>query len=119
MISLCSKSYCVYNCSTNRVKSSLSSKGVQKSNFYRCYEDQNSSSSQTSFGETTIGMYEKALDSGENGGGVAKTGIAVNREIRRKYEQTIMYEQERVMFDSVYCKRRVLDDGIHTVPLDL
>ena len=115
MVSLCSKSYCVYNRSTNRVK--LSSKGVQKSNFYRCYEDDDDDS-QTTFGETAIDMYQKALDSGRSSS-VAKTGIAVNRGLRRKYEQTIMYEQEKVMFNSVYCKRRVLDDGIHTVPLDL
>ena len=70
----------------------------------------------SSFGETTINMYEKALFAGD---GDAKTGIAVNRGLRRKYEQTIMYEQEKVMFNSVYCKRQVLDDGINTVPLDL
>ena len=128
MISLCPKSYCVFNRSSHKVK--MSSKGVQKSNFYRCHEDkrhqqeeeqqqQNStatSSSSSSFGETTINMYEKALFAGE---GEAKMGIAVNRGLRRKYEQTIMYEQEKVMFNSVYCKRQVLDDGIKTVPLDL
>ena len=29
------------------------------------------------------------------------------------------YTQERRGFSYLYCKRKVLDDGIHTVPLDI
>ena len=113
MLSLCSKSYCVYDEGTKRVK--YSAKGVQKSNFNACH-DLEKSKTQT-FGETVVSLYQTALDSATRDSGVSTTGKAVNRGLKRKYETMVMYEQEKVMFNNFYCKRRVLNDGIHTVPL--
>ena len=111
MLSLCSKSYCVYDETTKRVK--FSAKGVQKVNFNKSH-DLEMSKKQT-FGETVINLYRDALDSRHDG--VATIGLATNRGLKRKYETMIIYEQDKVMFNSFYCKRRVLGDGIHTVPL--
>ena len=113
MLSLCSKSYCVYDEGTKRVK--YSAKGVQKANFNACH-DLEKSKTQT-FGETVVNLYQTALESANRDSGVSTTGKAVNRGLKRKYETMVMYEQEKVMFNNFYCKRRVLNDGIHTVPL--
>ena len=42
-----------------------------------------------------------------------------NRGFRVRNNTVFTYTQERRGFSYLYCKRKVLDDGIHTVPLDL
>jgi hypothetical protein len=49
--------------------------------------------------------------------GTPKSGI--NRGFRVRHNAIFTYTQERRGFSYFYCKRRVLDDGIHTEPLDL
>ncbi len=54
--------------------------------------------------------------------GVLRTGKAAagrNKGFRVRNNGIYTYEQTRCGFSYFYCKRRVLDDGIHTVPLDL
>ena len=100
MLSLCSKSYCVYDEGTKRVK--YSAKGVQKANF-NAFHDVEKSKTQT-FGETVVNLYQTALESATRDSGVSTTGKAVNRGLKRKYETMVMYEQEKVMFNNFYCK---------------
>jgi hypothetical protein len=53
---------------------------------------------------------------------VLKTGKAVsgvNRGFRVKNNTIFTYSQERRGFSYLYCKRKVMNDGIHTVPLDI
>ncbi|MES9994350.1 MAG: hypothetical protein ABW098_20565, partial [Candidatus Thiodiazotropha sp.] len=43
----------------------------------------------------------------------------LNRGFRVRNNAIFTYTQERRGFSYLYCKRKVLDDGIHTVPLDI
>ncbi len=43
----------------------------------------------------------------------------LNTGFRSRDNGICTYRQERTGFSYFYCKRRVLDDGIHTVPLDI
>ena len=123
MLSLCSKSYCVFDQGKKTVK--YSAKGVQKANFNRAHDTEKSK--RQTFGETVINMYSNALptnddDDSDEGSAPPATGqqqMAVNRGLKRKYDTMVMYEQEKIMFTNFYCKRRVLHDGIHTVPLSI
>ena len=123
MLSLCSKSYCVFDQGKKTVK--YSAKGVQKANFNRAHDIEKSK--QQTFGETVINMYSNALatndDNDSEDGSSAPPAVnqqmAVNRGLKRKYDTMVMYEQEKIMFTNFYCKRRVMYDGIHTVPLSI
>ena len=44
---------------------------------------------------------------------------AINHGIRRYDNTMYTYEQERTGVSWFYCKRQVLEDGVHTVPLDI
>ena len=107
MVALCSKAYCVYDEATNSVKCSL--KGVQKQTLFR---DKAGGDNKKVFD-----LFHNALktDSTE----LTRSGTGVNRGIKGKLQERIQYEQEKTLFNSFYCKRRVLDDGVTTVPLDL
>ena len=107
MIALCSKSYCVYDDTTNTVKCSL--KGVQKQVLYR---DKASGDN-----KKVYELFEDALKTGRTE--PTRSGTGINRGIKRRYQEMIQYEQEKTLFNSFYCKRRVLADGVTTVPLDL
>lgn len=48
-----------------------------------------------------------------------KPGSAVNKGFRAHKNGIFTYEQERCGFSYLYCKRRVLDNGIDTEPLNL
>ena len=48
---------------------------------------------------------------------ISQSGI--NKGFRAKDNTMYTYTQKRVGFNYFYCKRRVLDDGIHTTPLNL
>ena len=43
----------------------------------------------------------------------------LNKGFRTRNHRIYTYEQMRCGFSYFYCKRRVLDDGVHTVPLDI
>ena len=48
-----------------------------------------------------------------------KPGSAVNKGFRAHKNGIFTYEQERCGVSYLYCKRRVLENGIDTAPLDL
>ena len=48
-----------------------------------------------------------------------KPGSAINQGFRAHKNGIFTYEQERCGFSYLYCKRKVLKNGIDTVPLDL
>ena len=124
MLSLCSKSYCVFDQGKKTVK--YSAKGVQKANFNRAHNTEKSK--RQTFGETVINMYSNALATNDDDDSDVESSVppatgqqqmAVNCGLKRKYDTMVMYEQEKIMFTNFYCKRRVLHDGIHTVPLSI
>ena len=108
MVSLCSKSYCVYDSLSSMVK--YSAKGIQKSNFTH-----QATTGVGGYAEAVTRMYDNALEDSTT----AQSGKATNRGLKRRYDRMIVYEQDKVIFNSFYCKRLVLSDGIHTRPLDL
>ena len=93
MVSLCSKSYCVYN-ETNRT-SKYSCKGIQKATFQRLHEEQGEQGEVLS--QTISRLYDNAL-SGD-------TRLrATNRGLTGSRGQMILYEQDKVLFTNVYVK---------------
>ena len=103
MLSLCSKSYCVFDQGKKTIK--YSAKGVQKANFNRAHDAEKSK--HQSFGETVISMYSNALATDNDGSAPPpynKQQKAVNRGLKWKYDTMVMYEQEKVMFTNFYCK---------------
>ena len=48
-----------------------------------------------------------------------KAESGYNRGFRVRKNEVFTYTQERRGFSYLYCKRKVLDDGIHTMPLDI
>jgi hypothetical protein len=91
IIGLCSKTFIVIN--ENRFK--YSCKGANKRNVVRppdCYRSV---------------LHTKRQQS------------VINQGFRAKDNTMFTYHQKRCAFVYLYTKRRVLDDGIHTVPLDL
>ena len=109
MVSLCSKSYCVYDDATRRSK--FSCKGIQKSNFELIHEECGRSAEV--LGQTISRMYDEALADD------AANHRAVNRGLKRRRGQMILDEQTKILFNSLYVKHRVLSDGVSTVPLDI
>ena len=87
MLSLCLKSYCLYDEGTKRVK--YLAKGVQKANFNACHDLEKSETQ--IFGEIIISLYQNALDSATRDSGVSTTGKADNRGLKRKYKIMVMY----------------------------
>ena len=94
MVALCSKTYIVHNSIDSSRK--FSCKGISR----RCLP------------ENLIDVYRKVLSSqiGEKG---------ENMGFRSKDNHIFTYTQSRCGFTYFYCKRKVLADGIHTVPLDI
>ena len=92
MIGLCSKTYVV---SKSDHECKFSSKGVGKR-----------------FVTDPLGTFRDVLQS-------QRPATGTNRGFRARNNGIFTYEQERTGFSYFYCKRRVLDDGIHTVPLDI
>ena len=108
MVSLCSKMYCVFDEVSQKAK--FSCKGVQQRNLT---SQPDSGKPQ---GNAIISIYKSALTSRTES---SKTMTATNRGIRQKNGQMFAFEQQKTMLNSLYIKRKVLDDGIHTVPLDI
>ena len=95
MIALCSKTY---YCFANKDKHKFSCKGLQK---------------KTNGEILNLETYRNVLTSKETGGGI-------NRGIKATPDgQVYTYEQPRRALSYLYAKRRVLNDGVHTEPLDL
>jgi hypothetical protein len=91
LIGLCSKTYIVKN--ENIIK--FSSKGVNKSTIKEPME-----------------IFQNVLENRKSG-----TGSNVGFRLRENVMST--YSQEKNAFSYLYCKRRILDDGISTLPLDI
>ena len=92
MISLCSKSYIIQN---KKGKQKISCKGISKKNL---------SDPMTKFENT---LNNRTIISAKNMG------------FRLKNNNIFTYSQEKIGFNYFYCKRKVLEDGISTVPLDI
>eukprot|EP00794_Sanderia_malayensis_P021215 gene21215-biopygen16243 len=122
MVSLCSKSYCGFDETSRDVK--ISSKGVQKRNFVQHalqrqqqqQQDDNDDGNKD-VSEIIYDIYKEGLKTDPNAN--CKTHAATNRGIKRKQNLMQTYAQEKNMLNSLYCKRRVLEDGISTVPLNI
>ena len=94
MVALCSKTYFCKGFEGREDK--CSSKGLQKSNNNLSYE-----------------QYAKVLETG-------RTASGTNKGIRcTSSGHVYTYEQDRAALSYLYCKRKVLGDGVTTVPLDL
>ena len=92
MISLCSKSYIIQN---KEGKQKISCKGISKQNL-----------------SDPMSKFENTLNN--------RTIIsAKNMGFRLKHNSIFTYSQEKIGFNYFYCKRKVLRDGISTVPLDI
>ena len=94
MVILNSKTYAVENKDTNSSKFSM--KGIQKGQFT----------------ENPMALYEATLNT--------KTShSATNRGLKRKFATVCQYEQDKTALSYFYGKRKVLNDGTTTIPLDI
>ena len=91
MIGLCSKTYIVGNEDNYK----FSSKGANK----KLVKD-------------PFSIFRNVIRSGESGG-------SVNKGFRMKSTSICTYSQHKNAFSYLYCKRKLLDDGIRTIPLDI
>ena len=98
MIALCSKTYCIKDEVSGTTK--FSSKGLNKRSILN---DEN---------EEPLAKYRRVLQSKEN-------IMSENRGFQVKHNATHTYVQQKRGLAYFYPKRIVLDDGIHTRPLDL
>ena len=90
MIALCSKCYFIED---SEGEKKFSTKGVSKK--------QN---------EITAQRFKKALEGSKD--------IATNRGFRMRDGQIVTYEQQKLGLSAYYDKRWVLEDGIHTEPIE-
>ena len=97
MLCLCSKTYCCYDRKSNKYK--FSSKGLNKRTLKACGDG------------GPMSKYRKVLE-------VAVNGISTNRGFRTMKHIVAAYEQTKKRLSYFYPKRLV-EDGIHTKPLDL
>lgn len=117
MVALCAKSYVVYKENDNAIeldKIKFSCKGVQKGEMYKLgdslrsnedYDDEN-------VFKNIFSIYKNDLQQ-------RKSETITNRGMKRRNTVFTNYEQKKKCSTSFYCKRLVLSDGIHTVPLQL
>ena len=91
IIGLCSKTYIV----KNEKETKFSSKGISK----RLVQD-------------PLSIFHNVLST-------QHPSIGLNKGFRARDNTIFSYTQQRAGFTYFYCKRRVLDDGVSTVPLDL
>ena len=97
MIGLCSKSYCMESFTTDTTPGQVkfSMKGINKGQF-----------------KNPMAHYEQVLTSMEN-------FRACNSGIRSKDQTMATYKQYKNALTYFYLKRKVLEDGCSTVPLDI
>lgn len=91
-VALSSKTYIVYSAEDHKVSSKAAQKNKLPQNPKELYQSV---------------LSDKQSRAVINSGFVNKSGVIKT------------YHMERSAFSYFYCKRRLLDDGIHTVPLDL
>jgi hypothetical protein len=91
MVSLCSKTYLI----VSDGKCKISSKGLNKNHI-----------------NNPVEIFKKVLDQRKSEGGV-------NTGFRLRDNHIYTYTQDKKAFSYLYCKRRVLDCGIDTDPLDV
>ena len=94
IISLNSKTYAVENENNNSYKFSM--KGIQKGQFT----------------ENPMGLYESTLNT-------KSSQSATNRGLKRKFATICQCEQTKIALSYFCGKRKVLEDGNSTVPLDI
>ena len=105
MVCLCSKTWIIENeeATSQEKRIKFSSKGLNKISVLESAQNKNMS---------LVQLYKQVLDTG-NSESAVNTGF-------RTFDNTMKtYSQKRNGLSYFYCKRRVLDDGISTVPLDL
>lgn len=93
MVGLCSKTYAIKNSNENKEK--FSSKGIAKQSVKNAVE-----------------TYKRVLDTKQSESGL-------NRGFLLRENNIFSYNQMRTGITYFYCKRKVLDDGIHTDALDI
>ena len=112
MVALCAKSYVVFDEEQNSLK--FSSKGVQKSTMYELGKEltkEEDYDSKNTY-KNVFKVYQDQLEKGI-------TRQIVNRGMKRTNDVFTTCEQEKKCNANFYCKRRVLDDGVTTIPLDI
>ena len=92
IVALCSKTYCVKS-----DKPKFSCKGINKASLYT---------------DTVYNLYKNVLFS-------KISASAVNHGIRMLNNRMVSYEQKRYGFRYAYWKRKLQDDGVSTLPLDI
>ena len=127
MVALCAKSYVVYNeakeFENDKIK--FSCKGVQKNEMYKSankLRDQNHDDDDDENDDedkTNDNAYKNLFNIYRNDLHTNKTHMIRNRGMKRTNDVFTTYEQEKKCSTSFYCKRLVLDDGVHTVPLNI
>ena len=102
MVCLCSKTYCIkkFGDENNAPVTKMATKGMQK----RVLENDTE--------EEPLAKMQRVLDTKEN-------LESNNRGFRVRDNAIHTYTQRKKGLAYFYCKRKVLDDGIHTEPLDL
>lgn len=93
MVGLCSKTYAIKN--SNESKEKFSSKGIAKQSV-----------------KDPVETYKRVLDTKQSESGL-------NRGFLLRENNIFSYNQMRTGITYFYCKRKVLDDGIHTDALDI
>eukprot|EP00112_Aurelia_sp_Birch-Aquarium-sp1_P012936 Seg2726.4 transcript_id=Seg2726.4/GoldUCD/mRNA.D3Y31 product="hypothetical protein" protein_id=Seg2726.4/GoldUCD/D3Y31 len=111
MVALCAKSYVVFDEGEDFIK--FSCKGVQKDEMYKLGDKLRSNVGCSNNAYKNIyDTYRRELK--EN-----KTHMITNRGMKRTNDVFTTYEQQKRCSTSFYCKRRVLNDGVSTVPLNI
>jgi len=91
MIAICSK--CYYADDTESGKNKLSTKGMSKRH-----------------NEITWKRFKEALNGGKD--------MAINRSFKMWNGRIVTYKQKKLGLSAYYNKRWVLEDGIHTEPIE-
>eukprot|EP00112_Aurelia_sp_Birch-Aquarium-sp1_P008633 Seg1956.10 transcript_id=Seg1956.10/GoldUCD/mRNA.D3Y31 product="hypothetical protein" protein_id=Seg1956.10/GoldUCD/D3Y31 len=111
MVALCAKSYVVFDEGEDFIK--FSCKGVQKDEMYKLGDRLRSKVG------CSNNAYKNIYDTYRREFKENKTHMITNRGMKRTNDVFTTYEQQKRCSTSFYCKRRVLNDGVSTVPLNI
>ena len=124
MIGLCSKTYIVSKTVPSKASSAIKTastllrkaKGLKRQRFRRPLNTIECKFSSKGLSKRLVkdplNIFKSVLRTG-------KAASGHNKGFRARNNGIYSYEQTRCGFSYFYCKRRVLHDGIHTVPLDI
>lgn len=117
MVALCAKSYVVNykndsNIELDKIK--FSCKGVQKGEMYKLV---NNLRNDDDYDDTNV--YKNIFSIYKNDLQMRRSETITNRGMKRRNTIFTNYEQKKKCSTSFYCKRLVLSDGVHTVPLHI